>query len=189
MSNESAVKLNQLSSAIKQMSDFLNGKIDGNTMQLNDVFKTNKIKMAKDDFQKYVNIYIAKNGLTINGEEATEEEVYDYVLNKDCYKYRGKLNMVNGKLIDKYGKKMPIRGVGLHHIIQYKNLHTKEMFESLKYYGFNCIRIPLYLEDYDFEFSGTPTPIAKGYLSDMANQDAHIEEIVDICTELGMYWD
>lgn len=36
MSNESAVKVNQLSNAVKQMSDYLKGKIDGNTTQLNE---------------------------------------------------------------------------------------------------------------------------------------------------------
>ena len=31
MSNDLAIKLNQLSSSIKQMSDYLKGTIDGNT--------------------------------------------------------------------------------------------------------------------------------------------------------------
>src|SRR5574344_434772 len=47
MSNESAVKVNQLTNAVKQMSDFLNGKIVDNTAQLNDVVKTNQWKGKK----------------------------------------------------------------------------------------------------------------------------------------------
>ena len=37
MSNESAVKTSQLTNAVKQMSDYLKGKIDDNTTQLNDI--------------------------------------------------------------------------------------------------------------------------------------------------------
>ena len=37
MSNESAVKTSQLTNAVKQMSDYLKGKIDDNTSQLNDI--------------------------------------------------------------------------------------------------------------------------------------------------------
>ena len=35
MSNEKAVKKSQLTNSIKQMSDYLKGKIDDNTTQLN----------------------------------------------------------------------------------------------------------------------------------------------------------
>lgn len=37
MSNDLTVKTSQLTNAIKQMSDYLKGKIDYNTTQLNDI--------------------------------------------------------------------------------------------------------------------------------------------------------
>ena len=142
------------------------------------------------DYLKYlheqrVSDYIETNGLFINGIAKTKEEISDWILNRDNFKYRGKLKK-NGKFItDKNNCKFEIRGVGLHHILQYTNVHNKLNFETLKYYGINCIRVSVYLEDY--RFASSDNQLSYGYISHPTESKAKIEELVDYCTELNLY--
>ena len=48
MSNDLAVKKSQLTNSIKQMSDYLKGKIDSNTNELN-------AKVNETEFENYIN--------------------------------------------------------------------------------------------------------------------------------------
>ena len=59
MSNDLAVKTSQLTNAVKQMSDYLKGKIDDNTTQINDVVKEieSKIDVKDDIFSTYNALY------------------------------------------------------------------------------------------------------------------------------------
>ena len=136
-------------------------------------------------FDKRVDNYIQTNGYKINGITKTRAEIKDWLLNRDNCKYHGKLYK-NGKyLVDLEGKQVEIRGIGTHHLLQFKNLHTKECLETLKYYGINCIRLSAYLKTQLFNASNNE--YAKGYVDSIAETRAHIEEIVSYCVELGLY--
>ena len=136
-------------------------------------------------FDKRVDNYIKSNGYKINGITKTRAEIKDWLLNRDNCKYHGKLYK-NGKyLVDLEGKQVEIRGIGTHHLLQFKNLHTKECLETLKYYGINCIRLSAYLKTQLFNASNNE--YAKGYVDSIAETRAHIEEIVSYCVELGLY--
>ena len=54
MSNEKAVKTSQLTNAVKQMSDYLKGKIDNNATQLNEKRKNE----VKENIQKIVDAIV-----------------------------------------------------------------------------------------------------------------------------------
>ena len=136
-------------------------------------------------FDKRVDNYIKTNGYKINGITKTRAEIKDWLLNRDNCKYHGKLYK-NGKyLVDLEGKQVEIRGIGTHHLLQFKNLHTKECLETLKYYGINCIRLSAYLKTQ--LFSASNNEFATGYVDAISETRAHIEEIVNYCTELGLY--
>ena len=136
-------------------------------------------------FDKRVDNYIKTNGYKINGITKTRAEIKDWLLNRDNCKYHGKLYK-NGKyLVDLEGKPVEIRGIGTHHLLQFKNLHTKECLETLKYYGINCIRLSAYLKTQ--LFSASNNEFATGYIDAISETRAHIEEIVNYCTELGLY--
>lgn len=109
----------------------------------------------------------------------------EYRLNHNNCIYRGKLRKSGNYLVDQYGDRIQLRGIGLHAILQYTNLHTKEAFESLKVYGINCVRISVYLSDYSFKYSdGLKQP---GYISAPEETKAEIEKIVSLCVDLGLY--
>ena len=136
-------------------------------------------------FDKRVDNYIKSNGYKINGITKTRAEIKDWLLNRDNCKYHGKLYK-NGKyLVDLEGKPVEIRGIGTHHLLQFKNLHTKECLETLKYYGINCIRLSAYLKTQ--LFSASKNEFATGYVDAVDETRAHIEEIVSYCVELGLY--
>ena len=136
-------------------------------------------------FDKRVDNYIKSNGYKINGITKTRAEIKDWLLNRDNCKYHGKLYK-NGKyLVDLEGKPVEIRGIGTHHLLQFKNLHTKECLETLKYYGINCIRLSAYLKTQ--LFSASKGEYAIGYVAAVDETRAHIEEIVSYCVELGLY--
>ena len=190
MSNDLAVKTTQLTNAVKQMSDYLKGKIDDNTTQSNVSRKSAIAENIQKIDDAIYEKYISENGLKIFNQDVTPMVLKDWLLNKDCVKYRGKLWKEGNKIVDQYGQDMILRGVGLHHILQYKHLHTKELFECLKHYGVNMIRISVYLEDYNFGASndeeGNQT-LAVGYLNAKEETKQEVVRLVDICTELGMY--
>lgn len=97
----------------------------------------------------------------------------------------GKLTKSGKYLIDANNKQMEIRGIGTHFILQYSNLHTLDCINALRSYGVNCLRISVYLEDYTPKSSDNQP--AYGYLSHPQETKTAIKELVDICTELGMY--
>ena len=91
MSNDLAVKTSQLTNAVKQMSDYLKGEIDNNATQLNEKRK-NEIKESNRKIDEAIyEKYVSENGLTIFGQEVTPMVLKDWLLNKDCVKYRGRL--------------------------------------------------------------------------------------------------
>lgn len=97
----------------------------------------------------------------------------------------GKLTKKGKYLVDKDSRQMEIRAVGIHHILQYSNLHTYDAISSLKSYGVNCLRLSIYLDDYYFQASDGE--IAYGYISHPTQTKAAIESLVSICVELGLY--
>ena len=70
-------------------------------------------------------------------------------------------------------------------MLQYKNLHNWQLFNTLKNYGVNLIRISTYL--HDRTFAKSDGELAKGYLSSKDETIAEIEKIIKICVDLGMY--
>ena len=113
------------------------------------------------------------------------EIVEEYILNHNNCIYRGKLRKLGNYLVDQYGKRIQLRGIGLHSILQYRNLHTKEAFESLKLYGINCVRISVYLSDYSFKHSDGFEHI--GYINAPDETKTEIERVINLCIELGLY--
>ena len=138
-----------------------------------------------------VDKYINENGYYIDGVEKTKEEIKDWILNRNNFKYRGKLHKSGQKLLDKNNKEIELLGVGLHDLLDYKSLHTKEVYETLKYYGVNCIRLSAYIKEHSFVKSdgvdGTKNKISKGYIESPSETKQIMDEIIRICTELGFY--
>lgn len=135
------------------------------------------------------NVYTYKinsTKLSVNGYELyVGGDKHEQFNNKDLCKTRGKLLKNGTKIVDNNGKQIELRGVGLHHLLQYKNLHTRKAFESLKNYGVNLIRITVYLSD--FAMSASDGEIAYGYISHPEETKLEIEKIVKICIDLGLY--
>lgn len=123
--------------------------------------------------------------------DLTVEEISEWLLNRDCFKYRGKLQKIGNDLCDKDGNKMVLRGVGTHHLLMYKQLHTHKAIETLKYYGINCIRLSVYLSDKWYDKSGGKNMdylgFGIGYLNSMDETNEEIDKLVNICHDLGMY--
>ena len=168
---------------LKEMAE--NSKSQSNESRKNTIMENNR-KIDEAIYEKYV----SENGLKIFNQDVSPMVLKDWLLNKDCTKYRGRLWKEGNKIVDQYGQDMILRGVGLHHILQFKHLHTKELFECLKHYGVNMIRICLYLEDFHYPASndpdGNPT-LGVGYLNAKEETKEELVRLVDICTELGMY--
>lgn len=97
----------------------------------------------------------------------------------------GKLHK-NGKyIVDENDVPVELRGIGTHHLLQYKNLHNRKAFDSLRRMGVNMIRPSAYLEDYNF--LGSDGETAYGYISRPEETRAEIEKIIKICIDLGLY--
>ncbi len=150
-----------------------------------DVVTSQKIETLHEKFLRYVDSYEASFGLTINGVQVTREYLEDYLLNRDCVSNHGRLIKRDRYLVDKNGELMELRGIGLHHLTQYNNLHTEKCIKSLKYFGVNCIRICVYLEDYVFIKSDNEP--AYGYISTPESSREAIEALVNICIHQNMY--
>ena len=97
----------------------------------------------------------------------------------------GKLTKSGNNLVDKKGKVFQLRGIGTHALLQYTNLHTLGMFQCLKDWGINCIRISVYLSDKSFKYSDSQR--YTGYINAQADTRAEIDKIVGLCIQLGMY--
>lgn len=108
-----------------------------------------------------------------------------YNVNKDLYFFRGSPEKSDKHIVGNDGKPIELRGIGTHAPLQYSNLHSYEMFESLQRMGINLIRISVYLEDYSFLNSDSIK--AYGYLSKPEETKKEIEKIVNYCEQLGMY--
>lgn len=118
------------------------------------------------------------------GNPCKAYDFYGIPLNDEDVPY-GRLSMSGSDIVGKNGEKAELRGIGLHHILQYSNLHTLESLNCLKSYGVNLIRISVYLEDYIF--ANSDNQIAYGYISKPNETKAEIEKIVSICERLGLY--
>jgi hypothetical protein len=135
--------------------------------------------------EQRVNQYIVENGMNIDGVPKTRAEIKDYLLNRNNCFFRGKLRK-NGKyLVDNNNKQVEIMGIGTHHLLQYKHLHTYENFKTLKYYGVNCIRMSAYLTD--FTFVKSKMEMAIGYLNAKQETLDHMDSIIEKCIDLGLY--
>ena len=126
-------------------------------------------------------VYVSNGSLSTDGGFAMQPQESDTGLYFD----HGKLHKDGLFLYDEHNKKMEIRGIGTHAIMQYTNLHTLEAFSSLYDFGINCIRISLYLENYNFLKSDGLAH--KGYIGNEAVQDEEIQRIVNLCEQLGLY--
>lgn len=175
----------------------ISSKIMAGIINLNMADTQNKYKakgalgfsVLDDQLEKNVSKYILENGEKINGAPATREEIKDYLLNRDNCLKRGALHKNGIYLVDSDEVPVEIRGIGTHLLTAYTNMHTAEAIKTLKYYGINCIRISVYIEDrYDTApASGSSGTLWKGYLNDASNIKTEIEKIVDICIEQGLY--
>lgn len=146
------------------------------------------------------------NPLTINGTISVKkyQQVVDHVSvngttfylkqwedNEETILARGNVRTVgalhkNGiHIVDANDVPVELRGVGLHHILQYNNLHSWESFRDLKRMGVNMIRCTVYLHDRTYASSDNePT---YGYISHPDETKAEIERIVKNCIDLGLY--
>ncbi len=150
-----------------------------------DAVTSSKIETAHQKFLTYVDSYEASFGLNVNGTQVTREFLEDYLLNRDGVNTHGRLIKRDRYLVDRHGERMELRGIGLHHLTQYNNLHTEECIKSLKYFGVNCIRICVYLEDYIFIKSDNEP--AYGYISTPESSKSAIESLIEICIRQNMY--
>lgn len=132
---------------------------------------------------------IESKGMFGNSFSLMQLGEYSNYIDRDSFFSRGKIIKNNLQIVDKNGVSIELRGIGTHIILAYTNMHTIEMFKSLKCFGINCIRISVYLEDrYDSSpASGGNSKLWQGYINSKEEQDAEIEKIVNYCTELGMY--
>lgn len=139
----------------------------------------------EDVFNGYVDDYIAEYGLYIDGTAVTEDQLKEYMLNRNNCIYRGKLSKSGQYIVDQNGNNIDIQGIGTHHLTQYSNLHTIANLKALKYCGVNCIRLSAYLNDHYFAYSDDQ--LAKGYLTEMAPIKAEMDKIIGYCVQLGLY--
>lgn len=100
-----------------------------------------------------------------------------------------KLRKDGNNLVDAYGNIFQLRGIGTHAILQYQNMHTKEMFEYLKSRGINCIRVSVYISDTTFAHTTDDDQRGAytGYINSKSEHDEEIQKIVAICVEVGLY--
>lgn len=139
----------------------------------------------KERIADVADTYIEKNGLTINSLPSDYEKILDYVLNHNCYSYRGKITKQGNKIVDKDGNQMILQGIGTHSISEYNSLYTTESIKTLKYYGINMIRISVYLTDfYPAQSEGR---MCKGWLNYSEELKPIIENLIDKATNEGMY--
>lgn len=141
--------------------------------------------------ENLVNQYIEQNGLLINGESKTRNEIKHWILNRNNCMYRGKLHKNGQQLLDSNNQPIELLGIGTHELLNYSSLHTKESLETLKYYGVNCIRITAYVGNHTFPYTtgvnGTTSQLSYGYIAKPEETKAVIEGIVENCKELGLY--
>ena len=196
--NQNTTDVADLKSSIGNINENgISSKIMAGIINLNMADTQNKYKakgalgfsVLDDQLEKNVSKYILENGEKINGAPATREEIKDYLLNRDNCLKRGALHKNGIYLVDSDEVPVEIRGIGTHLLTAYTNMHTAEAIKTLKYYGINCIRISVYIEDrYDTApASGSSGTLWKGYLNDASNIKTEIEKIVDICIEQGLY--
>lgn len=130
--------------------------------------------------ESIIDSIIAIEGKIQNCSHDTDEQI-----KRGLVASNGKLTKSGLFVVNSSGKKIELRGVGLHQLLQYKNLHNWKVFNTLKSYGVNLIRISTYL--HDRTFANSDGELAKGYLSSKDETIAEIEKIIKICVDLGMY--
>ena len=137
----------------------------------------------EDDFKAYVDKYIAENGYVIGENSASAEEIYDWLLNKDNYLYRGKVTKSGNFLVDKNGEKFNITGIGTHFLShEFDYLYTYDALKTLKYLGVNCLRLTsyVYMGQYpQYSYTGN-----EGVADEIKEI---IDTIIPIATQLGLY--
>ena len=142
-----------------------------------------------NQFNAFYNItesIVGFNSIIYNEEKIQGSSLdTDEQIKKGLVAANGKLTKSGLFVTNSSGKKIELRGVGLHYLLQYKNLHNWQLFNTLKNYGVNLIRISTYLHDIIPQKSDGE--LAKGYLSSKVETIAEIEKIIKICVDLGMY--
>ena len=136
--------------------------------------------------EMYVSNYISENGKKINGVSKTREEIKEWILNRDNCIYHGALHKLGNKIVDENNIPVEIRGIGTHHLLEYRErLHTKQGSETLKLYGVNCLRLSAYLKSkVNIKSNGERT---LGYLDAVDETRKSMDELIEICKELGLY--
>lgn len=137
----------------------------------------------EDSFKEYVNKYIATNGYVIGENSASAEEIYDYLLNKDNFLYRGKCTKNGNFLVDKNGEKFNITGIGTHFLSHdFDYLYTYDSLNTLKYLGVNCLRLTSYV------YFGQYPQYSYITSEDRVTETKEIiDTIIPIATQLGLY--
>ena len=113
-----------------------------------------------------------------NSDTRMVSEIEDWLLEKDCVSYRGKLQKIGNYLCDKDGNRIALRGVGLGQIFIYPEIYSVENMLTLKYYGVNCVRITVYLRYPE---------ASMGYLQNKAAYKSVISNIVENAKTAGIY--
>lgn len=143
-----------------------------------------KVSVAK--YQSVID-HIDVDGISYylkSADNESPEESYE-IMQRGNAKTVGKLHKNGVYIVDSDNKPVELRGVGLHAICQYTNLHMRKTFDSLRFMGGNLVRVSVYLED--FAFSKSDNEIYYGYLSHPEENKAEIEKIIHNCIDLGLY--
>lgn len=130
-----------------------------------------------------INTVFSKNGESLSGAYDVNGNYISTEWNP--VSLHGKLKKYGNNIVDKNNNQYQLRGIGTHALLQYTNLHTLKMFQCLKDWGVNCIRISVYLSDFNFQYSDGQTYY--GYISQPDATKAEIEKIVDLCVQVGIY--
>jgi len=112
-------------------------------------------------------------------------ELKDFILNKNGVKYNGQLKCINAQLTNSKGKPIQLRGIGTHHLLQYKTLHTFEAVKTLKHYGIDILRLTAYVTDRDY-IKTTPS-LGTGYINAVTETRVQMDTLISYCKQLDMY--
>jgi endoglucanase len=127
--------------------------------------------------------YSTSNSVSNDSVAEYEAQYPDLDLDTDNFFAHGVLSKSGTSIVDENGDTVWLRGVGLHNLLVYSNLHSYESLLCLKYYGVNTIRLSAYPAR--ITESGKYTNL--GYIEAENAMKAHMCRIIDRCIQLGIY--
>lgn len=152
-------------------------------------------KKAEQGFQELekriddsVTDYIEENGYKIDGQKKTYGEIEAYVKESSFADYNGKLRKEGTRVVNQYGDPIQLYGVNLYHIpTLFGRVHTYETLKTLKMYGFNLVRLPVYVA-YRISAPDDPyDPNCTGYDTNSDEIKKDMDQLLEWCEELGIY--